>query len=338
MPEGPTEREARRARDRLVRDVRRGVERAGAGWLPRTADRIGRRFPRIGRVLVAPALDLARRAGPDDIGTHAGALTYAALLSVPALLLFAASVGAWVLADRPDLQRAVVNGLTGLLPDQVAAAAGDVLTKQVAQAITGRLSLGLIGLAGLLWSASGLASRLRRALGQIFGTARPGLFSGRFAGMVIGVLMIAAILGLALLSGLASWLDGFAGGTAGRVATDVGVVVGEFAFFLAVYRTLTPGHGPAFTGHVPGTVVFVVGWEALKGLGGLLFARTLSRSTALYGTLGALFAAIAFLYATAWLLLAGAEYSAHRWRERSGAPPPPAVGRGDARSPQADAG
>ena len=62
-------------------------------------DRIGRRFPRVGRVVVEPVRAIAMRYEGDELPTHAGALTYGAFLSLPPLLLLAASVIGFVIAD-----------------------------------------------------------------------------------------------------------------------------------------------------------------------------------------------------------------------------------------------
>ncbi len=265
--------------------------------------------------LAATASVIAQRVVVDDLGTHAGALTYAALLSIPPLLVFSASITAFALVGRPGAQKAVTDALGQLLPSDLAGSATAFLSKEMSTVISGRLSFGLVGLAGLLWSASGFASRLRHALGRIFGTERTGLLTGRVAGMVIGALMVLAIVGLAVLSGLEAWLGSFGSGDiVVRGVALVGLAAGEFVFVLALFAILTPGKGPRLRDHLPGTILFVVGWEAVKGLGGFFFARVIATSTVVYGALGALFGIAAFLYATMWLLLLGAEVSAHRWR------------------------
>ena len=48
----------------------------------------------------------------------------------------------------------------------------------------------------------------------------------------------------------------------------------------------------------------------LTAVGGLVFTRLIQKSTVLYGTIGGIFGLLAFLYATMWSLLIGAELSA----------------------------
>jgi len=59
--------------------------------------------------------------------------------------------------------------------------------------------------------------------------------------MIVGMLIVAAIVALALLSTITTWAERYR--PAGVLLPIVGFVVllaGEFAFFLVVYRTLTP--------------------------------------------------------------------------------------------------
>jgi membrane protein len=273
--------------------------------------------PRWFRRAVATAGMISRRYSIDDVGTHAGALTYAALLSLPPLLVFSMSILGFFLAGSPSAQQAVIEGLTSIVPAQFQSAATQVLHDQLSAAISGKLSFGIVGLVGLLWSASGFAARIRHAFGQIFGTARTGLLTGRVVGAVIGLLVVVSLFGFALLSGIQAWASrAHAGSMPLQIGSQIVVVVGTFVFFLAFYVLLTPGHGPRLRDHLLGTLVFVVGWEILVAVGGYFFARVVTKSSVLYGTLGTLFGVFAFLYAAAWLLLLGAECSALRWDAR----------------------
>jgi YihY family inner membrane protein len=266
--------------------------------------RVARRAPRLARTVVGPAAEIAERLGPDDVSTHAGAMTYGAFLSIPPLLLFGSAIAGFVFAGHPEAEARALGQLISLMPGL-----GPVVSDSMKTAIDGRVSVGLLGLAALLWAASGFASRIRHALGEVFRTERTGLIGGRFVGMVVGMLIVGAIVALAVLSALGTWAARVR--PAGILLPVVGFVVvaaGEFGFFLAVYRTLTP-KGPRWAVHVPGAILFILGWEGLKALAGLFFAQVVARSTALYGTLGSIFAFIGFLYGTMWLLLLGAETS-----------------------------
>jgi YihY family inner membrane protein len=258
---------------------------------------------------------LFRRLDLDDVSTHAGAITYAALLSIPPLALFAASVAGFVLAGRPEAQQTILDALTGILPDSLAGPARDVVARQLSEAISGRLAIGLLGTIALLWAASGLAARLRHAFGVIFGTARAGILTGRPIGMVIGLIGIVAIFAPLVVSAVLAWAgDVTSRDVVLRALGALGLVLAEALMFFLVYVLLTPGRGPALRHHLFGVAAFVVGFEGLKFLGGWYFSAVVAKSTALYGALGTLFGAIAFLYVAVWLLLLGAEVTALRWR------------------------
>jgi len=295
-------------RERYLADLRAELTSAApeAGWHSWWA-----------RWVVIPGALFARRVVIDDVGTHAGALTYASILSIPPLLVFAASVLGLFLAGSPSAQKSVIDAIASLVPADLQGSTTDVLQSQMSAAISGKVSFGLVGLIGLLWSASGLSARLRHALGLIFGTARAGLWTGRVVGALIGLFVVVSLLGVAILSGLQTWVDGpWSNGFLSGLAFQAAILVGQFAFILLTYRVFTPGDGPRLRDHVLGTVVFILGFESLIVIGDVYFGAVVSKSSALFGALGGLFGAVAFLYATAWLLLMGGEVSAFRWESR----------------------
>jgi len=288
--------------DELRTEAKRSTPgRAGfAGWLRR-------------HVLV-PGAVVSGRVAFDDLGTHSGALTYAALIAIPPLMLFVLSIASFFLKGNQEQLNHLVNAIAGIFPGQLEKTVHSFLADQLDTAMNARVTVGIIGIVGLLWTASSLASRLRHALGEIFATRRTGILTGRPAGMIIGALVVAAIVGVMILSALKSWLHGLLGeSVASTTVSELGLVVGTFVFFLVLYRVLTPGNGPPLRGHVPGTLVFVVALAGLEVVGGLYFSNVVAQSTALYGALGALFGVVAFVYSTAWLLLLGAEISAELW-------------------------
>jgi uncharacterized BrkB/YihY/UPF0761 family membrane protein len=211
----------------------------------------------------------------------------------------------FVLAGHPQTAQKAVNELVSLVPGL-----GSVVTAQVQAAVDGRVTLGVLGVLGLLWSASGFASRLRHALGVIFRTEWAGLLTGRIRGTVIGFLMVAAFVALAVFTGVEAWLETTHRATVASLFQASAFAVGGFVLFLLTYRLLTPGKGLSLRDHLPGTVAFTIAWLALTALGGLIFTRLIENSTVLYGTIGAIFGLLAFLYATMWSLLISAELSA----------------------------
>ena len=253
----------------------------------------------------------------DDLGTHAGALTYGAILSIPPLLVFSMSILGVLLAGSPSAQKAVIDALSSLVPSISRDRRRGSWSRRCRLRSSGKLSFGVVGLIGLLWSASGLAARFRHALGLIFGTARTGLWTGRIVGSLIGVLVVVS---------LAAWQSCRAsrpGRTGhGRTGSSRGsgfqlvILFGQFAFVLLIVPGADAGNGtpharpPARDGRVR---------RRIRGAGRPrrhLLRYVVSKSSALYGTLGSLFGVVAFLYSAAWLVLLGAEVSAFRWESR----------------------
>jgi membrane protein len=103
-----------------------------------------------------------------------------------------------------------------------------------------------------------------------------------------------------------------------EVLTYVAVLVGGVAFFVVVFRFLTPPCPLSWRDHLPGAVMATVGWLLLQGVGSLYVDRVVARNSALYGALGAIFGLLAFLYAAAYLLLLAAELSEVLWERRKG--------------------
>jgi membrane protein len=195
----------------------------------------------------------------------------------------------------------IANAIPGLEPF-----VGDFLQS----AIDGRASVGLIGLIGLTWTASGFAARASFALGAIFRTAEPGLITGRFAAIWRGLPVMVGLLATIAAMGVAGGIGlGEGSGTAWRAGTEILHLATSFILFLFAYRVLTPGHGPTLRGHVKGALLFTVGFAIARVIGETYVANVIARATALYGAIGAIFGLLAFLYATMWLFLLGAELS-----------------------------
>ena len=116
-------------------DATREDHQASTTWVLGVLDRIDTRFPKIG-VIVEPVRAIAARYEADELPTHAGALTYGAFLSIPPLLLLAASVIGFVIEDAAK-QEQMINSIVDLIPglDAVAASLVDSL-------VDGRVALG----------------------------------------------------------------------------------------------------------------------------------------------------------------------------------------------------
>jgi membrane protein len=299
------EREHLRA-SRLGRAVR---ERAVA-----PAARLAERHPVIWRRAVAPALTASARVSSDALGIQAGSLTYGAVLSIPPLLLIAMSIASAFLRDHQEATDSIIRAITDAVPGATQVVNANLELRNFQQ-----LGIGLIGLVTVIWTASGFAARARHAFGVVFQTERTGLVAGRISAALLGTPIVLLFVGLAVVGGLSAGRKLFGGlPYLADLAGILGVVAVSFLFVLLTYRLLTPGRGPTLREHVPGSLVFAAGWLGLHVLGAAYVSQVVTRTTALYGTVGALFGLFAFLYLTMWLLLLGAEISqAYRAPARS---------------------
>jgi len=175
--------------------------------------------------------------------------------------------------------------------------------------VDGRFTAGIVGLAGLVWAASALSNRSRRALGVIFEHQEAAIAS-RFVAVgdtfVLSALLLA---GVTVAGAVANLAHDRTGGWPGLVVADVAVFAMLVGFFLVSYRLLAPG-GQRIRDLVPGAVVCALGWTILQGIGSWFVARQVAQWSALYGTIATVFGVLLFLRIAAWIFLAGAELSA----------------------------
>jgi membrane protein len=282
--------------------------------LDRLGTRAERRFPRLDRVLIGPGLTIVPRVTDDRIGVEAGSITYGAFLALPPLLLLLVAATGLLFSNNAQAQRQLLDVIEGLVPGLK-----ELLSNQLKIPASGQLSLGVIGAIGLVWTASGLAARIRVALGVVFRTPPTGLVFGRFSAAVVGVPVFVVIVGLVALNGFASslHLSGILGVTS-DVLIYAGQLLASLAFFWIVYWLLTPGRVVSLRSHLPGAIAFTVAWVALEAVGALYVSKVIARSTALYGVIGAIFGLLAFIYATMWAFLLAGEFTQATRERRSG--------------------
>jgi membrane protein len=256
------------------------------------------------------------RISADAVGVEAGSLTYGAFLSLPPLLIVLMTIVGRVLHEDPAATERMLHAVGQAIPgiDQVLSTS---ITLRTAQ----QLGLGLAGLALVIWAASGFAARARHAFGHIFRTERTGLIFGRLSAAVVGTPIVLLFVALTAAGGVAANLR-IAGSIpwVTEIVTYAGIAVMVWVFAMLSYRLLTPGAGPTLRGHLPGAILFTLGWLVLHFVGAEYVARVVTRATALYGAIGAIFGVLAFLYATMWWLLFCAEVT-QASREERDAPP-----------------
>ena len=153
-----------------------------------------------GRGIISLGRELRRKALRDDVATQASALTFTAFVSIFPLLLLATSLVGFRLEGRG---MASIDQLVSTIPGLEQLVAGQAQT-----IVDGRFTAGIVGLAGLVWAASALSNRARRALGVIF-EHREAAIASRFVAVgdtfVLGALLLVCALGWTILQGIGGW-------------------------------------------------------------------------------------------------------------------------------------
>jgi uncharacterized BrkB/YihY/UPF0761 family membrane protein len=251
--------------------------------------------------------EVHHKAGMDDLGTQAGALTFAMFLSILPMLLLGLWVTGQVVDVGSDWLVRVLDAVPGL---------AKLTQSEARRLLRADLGLGIVAIVVALWAASGLSSHAQQSLGRIF--LQPVAVLTRIWAVIITVILLALLVGSAIAStalgtmtipGIPTWL----GSLLGRLL----LLPAEFAYILLAYQLLTPGRIVRWREHVQGAALFTVGWSLLKIVGAVLVERTIVRASALYGTIGTIFGLLVFLRLTASLFLYGAELSSVVRRDRA---------------------
>src|SRR3990170_6374192 len=132
-----------------------------------------------------------------DQCTHlAAAISYYAIFSLFPLLLGLIAIGA-IFLQSPSLQATIVERVASYLPGS-----GDLISHTVAEVIKERGTLGLISIAGFVWSATGVFAAIRLALNVAWGAphARPFVRGKVFDLVLVGTVGVLVVLSLALTS------------------------------------------------------------------------------------------------------------------------------------------
>jgi membrane protein len=298
-----------------------------SGGRPETDSAIDRLRARVGYAL-GRAWKLTERSVDAFFRHHcpqlAASVSYYALFSIfPAAILMAVVFGQ-IISDG-DARGEVVEFLFDNLP--LSADQGRQDLEQVVDDVTRNPgTLGFIGLAILLYSASALMGAIRNSLAIVWGLERqrPPL-RGKALDilLVLGLgLLIALSLATTVVRGLAVNLSKDLGLT-GRVldgALDASGFLIPFLLsviaFAVLYRVV-PHPRPRLRDVWPGVLLAAVGYELAKR-GFALYLENFADYSAVYGSLGAVITFLVFIYIAAMIFLLGGEFAALWPRVRAG--------------------
>jgi len=235
----------------------------------------------------------------DDRGGQLAALvTYYGFLSLFPLLLASFTVAAYLLAGDTSAIHTVETHL-GTAP----------ILGQAAQDLEGKHLQGspialIVGVAGLVWGAMGLAQVAQQTMNEAWNVprrARRGFVPRMVRGLGWYVLFGLGFVASTFVTSLGSVLHW----TGGTWLSALAALALNVAIFVASFRILSP---PEVSGRdlLPGAVVAAVAWTVLTGLGTGL-THKLAHTNALYGSFGSVLGFLALLYLAARLTIYGIE-------------------------------
>lgn len=234
------------------------------------------------------------------------------VLSFPALLLLVVWTFSALLGDD-SVRETIVDAIVSVLPLEEGAARSDVeqLLDEVA---AGAGALGWIGVLTLIYSSSGAIGGLRHAVNEAWGVSETRPFVPAKAldvGLTLLVAPLAIVaLGLTLSGSLADtigdhpWIVGAAQFAVTRLL-PLAILFGLLVLLFRVLPEVPGGLRAAW----PGALVALVGALAVQ-FGLKLWFSVFGDASAVYGTIGALLAAVLSAYFVAIAIVFGAHVSA----------------------------
>jgi len=230
-----------------------------------------------------------KKYGDDNGGVLASNLAYSVFVSIFPLLLILTTVLGLIASVSPSVRSSVLDAVAGQVP-----LIGKTLTGNVQQLQRSSIIGLIIGFAGLIWGAAGLAQAGLFTMEQVWtlpGPARPG-FVQRLGRAMLFITLLGG--GVIVTTGLASlntyvlkgfWAVILAGAL--TAAFNIGMYVGAF-------RALTP-KGVSTRQLLPGAVTGGILWTVLQVLGTWLVHHFL-HSDSLYGVFGTVLGLLAWIY------------------------------------------
>ena len=251
------------------------------------------------------ALAVNRRVSDVGGGPLSSSITLAGFLSLFPLILVGIAVLGFVSAGNSDFPQKVIDqfGLTGEAANQMLHA--------INEAEQSRRAATVVGFFGLLWAGLGVVGTLAQALNATWQVKGRG-WTGKLVDLAwligAGLLFLASL----ALGPVAAWLPG--------PATIPTVILGlalNVVVFLWLFRSLT-NVAVSWADHLPGAIAAAIGLEVLKAVGTFYVPRAVASASALYGSIGVVFAILAWLALFARLVVYASAYNVVRHEQRHG--------------------
>jgi membrane protein len=234
------------------------------------------------RPLVDHVVRMQAHYGGVKAGQQAGGVTYFAFLSFFPILALAFFVIGYVTEVYPDARQNLVEAIRQVLPGLLGERRDQISIVDIQNAAA---TVGLLGLAGVLYTGLGWLSAMRDALTVVFelpAKQQPNFFVGKLRDLLtlafIGVVLIASVALTGLVSGfsedLLAWLGlGTQLGWLVKLVTVLFGLAANAVLFYAMFRLLAEPSTPTRS-LWSGALLGAVGFEVLKQASQYLLAST----------------------------------------------------------------
>jgi membrane protein len=264
-----------------------------------------------------------RAASADAITDAAAAIAYYTFLAIPAVLLI--SVGVFSIFASPTAVETIIDRLGTVMPAEAVTLLETGLRRTTEEG--GGLTMIVIGGAVALWTASGAANAVMRALNRVHDTDETrGFVRQRLVGLamvLVAVIAFAIVFGLLILGPkLSGWVGDLVGAEAAvRWAWLLGqwpiLIVGLLIAFGAVLFLGPNIEHPRWRFLSVGAGLAVALWLAASG-GFALYVAFFGSYNKTWGSLAAVIIMLTWLWLSSLVLLFAAEVDAETERTRTG--------------------
>jgi membrane protein len=240
-------------------------------------------------------------------GYLAGAITLAAFLSIFPLILVAVALLGFLSLGNPDVSSRMLDLLA--IPSHGEAAT--TVREAIQTAEESRRAASVIGIVGLLWSGFGLVAALQYAYDSVWQVSGRGWRDKLVGGLWLlgaAVLFIASFALTAAVQFLPAFLA--------PLELIFAFVIGAGLFLWA--DKLLPNREIGWRPLWPGAVLGGIGFELLKIVGGIYLPRAVASSSALYGSIGVVFAILAWLFIFGRLIVYASVLNVVLWERDHG--------------------
>ncbi len=238
--------------------------------------------------------------GDDQGGYLAALITYYGFLSIFPLLLLASSVLGFVLQGNPELQKQILDSALGHFP---------VLGQQLGdpQGLRGSTTAVVIGLAGSLYGALGVAQATQNAMNVAWAVPRnrrPNPFASRARSLLLLVVGGGTLTLTGFLSGIGHNITSiiFDAGEWLRLGAYALSIAINAIFFGFVFRVST-ARAVSWRVAMPGAIAASVAWQFLQGVGATYVVQVVAHSDATNGVFAIVLGLITWIYIASIMLL-----------------------------------